>query len=112
MADLRNDILLSLREDYFLRARFDTPVGGASRLEKVQTSLALSGDPEYKYIGPVVGMLRAEALGLPQPMPSPASLAKYRRLAQAWGLSAADVLTEAGPAVALDFETGTLRAAS
>ncbi len=112
MADLNDEILLSLREEYFHRARFDTAVGGASKLDQVQTDLALAGDPTYKFFGQVLAMLRAEALGLPYPIPSPGPLADYRRLAKAWGLTAADVLTEAGPAVALDFDSGTLRAAS
>jgi len=112
MADLNDEILLTLRKDYFRRAKFDTPVGGAPRLQQVQTNLATAGDPNYKFFGSVWGMLSAEALGLPQPIPSPGPLARYRCLAKDWGLTAADVLTEAGPAVALDFDSGTLRAAS
>jgi len=111
MADLDDKKLLGLRKTCFDKARFGTPVGGAARLDELQIHLATSGDPDYKYFGPVLAMLRAEALRLPQPCPAPATLAKYRRLVQKWGLSAADVLTSAGPAVVLDYETGTLRAA-
>lgn len=43
------------------------------------------------------------------PDPTPALIAWL--LANAWGLTAADVLTAVGPAGALDNATGTLRAA-
>lgn len=112
MNDLDEQILLSLREEIFRRARFDTPVGGADRLNELQVRLACSGDPGYKSFGQVVAMLRAEALGVTPPTTGSATLAKYRALAREWGLSAADVLTTSGPAIALDYETGALRSAS
>jgi len=111
MADLNNTTLLGLRQTCFDKARFGTPVGGAARLDELQIHLATSRDPDYKYLGPVLAMVRAEALRLPQPCPAPATLAKYRRLAQKWELSAADVPTAVGPAIVLDYETGILRAA-
>jgi hypothetical protein len=111
MADLDEQILLGLRKTCFDRARFGTPVGCASRLDELQIQLALSGDPDYKYFGAVLAMLRAEALGLPQSFSSPNTLAKYRALAEAWSLSAAGVLTAVGPAIVLDYEAGTLREA-
>ena len=112
MADLDEQILLGLRRTCFDMARFGTPVGGAARLDEVQIRLAVSRDHDYRSFGPVHAMLRAEALRLPQSFSSPNTLAKYRGLAEAWGLSAADVLSAVGPAVFLDFEAGTLRAAS
>ncbi len=111
MADLNNTTLLGLRQTCFDKARFGTPVGGAARLDELQIHLATSRDADYKYLGPVLAMLRAEALRLPQPCPAPATLAKYRRLAQKWKLSAADVSTAVGPAIVLDYEAGMLRAA-
>lgn len=111
MADLNDTTLLGLRRTCFDKARFGTPVGGAARLDELQIHLATSRDTDYKYLGPVLAMLRAEALRLPQPCPAPGSLAKYRRLAQKWELSAADVPAAVGPAIVLDYETGILRAA-
>jgi hypothetical protein len=111
MVDLNEQILVGLREECFNRARFGTPVGGAALLDGVQVRLAGSGDPDYKFFGQVLAMLRAEALGLPQSFSGSATLTKYRSLAKKWGLSDADVLTAVGPAVALDYATGTLRAA-
>lgn len=111
MADLNEDTLLAIREHYFRRCRYDTPVGGAPHLDAVMTTLARTGDPNYKYWGSVLAMLKAEALGLPQPATGSASLAKYRRLAKEWNVSAADLDGLAGPAVALDFASGALRAA-
>jgi len=111
MTDLNEPKLLDLREKYFQRAQFGTPVGGAPHVDAVMHRLATSGDPNYKALGGVLLMLKAEALKLPQPTTSPATLAKYRRLARAWGLSAADMSGLAGPPVALDFERGTLKVA-
>ncbi len=111
MTDLTEHGLLNLREKYFRRARYDTPVGGAPHLDAVMTHLARTGDPNYRYWGAVVAMMKAEALGLRQPASSSASLAKYRALAKEWNISAADMDHVAGPAVMLDYTSGTLRAA-
>jgi hypothetical protein len=111
MSDLDNAILLDLCENYFDRAQFGTPVGGAPHVDAVIARLATTSDSNYKSVGAVLFMLKAEALNLPQPTTSSATLAKYRKLAREWGLSAADMSGLAGPPVALDFERGNLRVA-
>jgi hypothetical protein len=112
MSDLSEQKLLDLREFYFNRAQFGTPVGGAPHVDWVMHRLATSHDPDYKFFGQILVMLKAEAMQLPHPNTSSATLAKYRRLAKEWGLSAADMSGLAGPPVALNFERGTLRATS
>jgi hypothetical protein len=112
MSDLKEQKLMGLREHYFHRAQFGTPVGGAPQVEAVMKQLAITHDRDYKFFGPLIGLLMAEAMNLPQPTTSSATLAKYRKLAKEWGLSAADMSGLAGPPVALDYERGTLRAAS
>ncbi|GEL95296.1 hypothetical protein [Cellulomonas composti] len=98
--------------EFFRRVRFDTPVGGPSHLEEVHIRLATSGDTDYKFLGQVMGMLHADALGLPPPSQSPTTIARYRALALKWGLSAADVLAQtAGSAMAFDYASGRVRAA-
>jgi len=112
VADMTEPTLVNLREHYFKRARFDQPVGGAPHIEAMTRRLAASGGPAYKHLGDVISMLMAEAWGLPQPATSPKSIKKYKAYAEQWELSAADMTQVGGPAVALDFTAGTLRAAS
>ncbi len=110
MRDLDAEHLLRLREEYFHRVRFETPIAGASKVREVMVRLAEQGDPGYPFFGPVVGMLMAEALDLPQPRGGRTkTLTKYRKLAAHWGLTAADVLGAVGPAVGLDYATATLK---
>ena len=111
MSDLDERILLDLLENYFHRAQFGTPVGGAPHVVAVMAGLTACVDPNYKFFGSVIGMLMAEATRFPQPTKSPTTLARYRKLAKEWGLSAADMAGVAGPPVALDFERGVMRAA-
>jgi hypothetical protein len=85
VADLDQQHLLSLREKYFRRVRFDTEVHGPSRLRALATRLA-DGDPNCKYLGQVWQMLLFEAEGLPYRC-SPTTLARNRRLAEKWELS-------------------------
>lgn len=108
MNDLREDTLAPIGRDFFERARFGAPTGGVPRLEEVLTRLA-SGDLDYKFFGQVLGILHAESLGLRPPSSSPATLARYRRLARNWGLSATDLDSTAGAPVVLDYHSGRTR---
>jgi hypothetical protein len=112
VSDMTEECLMDLREAYFHRARLDVAVAGSARIDEVMRRLATERDPSYSDFPQVVAMLKAEALGILPPRRSPASLAKYRRLAIEWGLSAADTVFASGPAIALDFEAGVLRTAS
>jgi hypothetical protein len=107
VADLDEQHLLDLREHYFRRVRFDTPVHGAAHLRALAARLS-NGDPECNFLGPVMQMLYFEALGLPPPY-SHDTLVRYRKLARRWEISAADIPTDDGPPVTLDYETGALR---
>ncbi|WP_270886267.1 phage/plasmid replication domain-containing protein [Pedococcus sp. 5OH_020] len=111
VSDLNEASLLNVRKHYFQRAGFDNPVGGAPQVDEVMTRLATSASPDYGFFGAVLAMLKAEALGLPQPTTSPNTLRKYRALARQWGLSAADMACATGPTVVLDYESGRLRSA-
>lgn len=95
-----------IAEHYFRQAGMDTAVGGT---EKVQAALqAMSDDPTHRRLSnQVLGMLWREANGLPQTS-STTSLDKYRQVARAYGLTAADFVTPDNPEVRLDWASGLL----
>ena len=108
VADLDEMRLRNMLDGYFARARFDQPIAGAGRLDQVLRDLHDRQDPDYKYVGQVVGLLMAERLNLRAPTTSPTSLAKYRDLARKWGISAGDFVSFVGPTVRLDLALGRL----
>lgn len=106
--DLTAQHLREKPRHYFSRTGFDTQVGGWSKVQQVMSRLAATDDPHYKFFGPTLAMLMAEAAGHPQPTRHPATRQRYQELAGQWGLTSADVNDWQGPPLRLDFDSTTL----